>query len=141
MVESACGATSDPITSGDFRHHLLFHPCLDRMLQELTHCFSDVGEELMSGIQACNPTSPTFLSEDALQNLATHDKIPLKPEELMVARNFIKRKLEKVKGKQVSSVKEKDPDVATVFHMLDEDMFPTLKAVLQVASDNPCEQL
>lgn len=86
--------------------------------------------EVHVSIQAYSPTSLSFLSEDPLQNLATHYKIPLKPEELMVAKDFIKRKLEKVKGKHVSGVK--DPDIATVFHMLDEDMFPTLKAVFQV---------
>lgn len=103
------------------------------MIQELTHRFSDVGEDLMSGIQACNTTSETFLSEDALHSLASHYNMELKPEELLVARNFIKRKLEKEKGKQVcdaATEKEKAPDIATVFHMLDQDMFPTLRAVL-----------
>lgn len=30
--------------------------------------FSSVGEEIMSGIQACNPTSENFLSKDLLKN-------------------------------------------------------------------------
>ncbi|KAJ4925869.1 hypothetical protein JOQ06_008055 [Pogonophryne albipinna] len=126
VVESACGATSNPTTPGEFRGQL-YYPCLDRMIQELNHRFSDVGEELMSGIQACNPTTATFLSEDALKSLATHYKIQLKSEELLVAKHFFKRRLEK----------EKVPDIATVFQMLDSDMFPTLKAVLQVALTIP----
>ncbi|KAM3610073.1 uncharacterized protein V6R79_024870 [Siganus canaliculatus] len=65
VVESACGSTSNPATSDDFRHQR-FYPCLDRIIQELSHRFSDVGEELMSGIQACNPNTSTFLSEGAL---------------------------------------------------------------------------
>ncbi|KAJ4946118.1 hypothetical protein JOQ06_023793 [Pogonophryne albipinna] len=127
VVESACGATSNPTTPGDFRGQL-YYPCLDRMIQELTHRFSDVGEELMSGIRACNPTTATFLSEDALKSLASHYKIQLKSEELLVAKHFSKRRLEK----------EKVPDIATVFQMLDSDMFPTLKAVLQLALTIPC---
>ncbi|KAI4802931.1 hypothetical protein KUCAC02_006498 [Chaenocephalus aceratus] len=126
VVESACGATSNPTTPGDFRGQL-YYPCLDRMIQELTHRFSDVGEELMSGIQACNPTTATFLSEDALKSLATHYKIQLKSEELLVAKHFFKRRLEK----------EKVPDIATVFQIIDSDMFPTLKAALQVALTIP----
>lgn len=97
------------------------------MIQELTHRFSVVGEELMSGIQACNPNSSTFLSEDALKCLALHYKIQLKPEELFVAKNFIMRRMEK----------EEVPDTATVFKLLDGDMFPSLKAVLQVALTIP----
>lgn len=65
-----------------------FYPCLDRMIQELTHRFSDVGEELMSGIPTCSPNSSTFLSEDAHKCLALHYKIQLKPEELFVAKNM-----------------------------------------------------
>lgn len=54
------------------------------MVEELTHRCSGVGEELISGIQACNPTTETFLSEEALKSLAAHFRIQLKPEELLV---------------------------------------------------------
>uniref|UniRef100_A0A3Q2TPK1 THAP-type domain-containing protein n=1 Tax=Fundulus heteroclitus TaxID=8078 RepID=A0A3Q2TPK1_FUNHE len=114
VVESACGSTSNPTTPDDFRHQL-FQPCLDRMIRELTHRFSDVGEELMSGIQACNPNSSTFLSEDALKCLALHYKI---------------QRMEK----------EEAPDAAAVFRLLDGDMFPSLKAVLQVALTIPVSE-
>lgn len=59
VVESACGATSNLTTPDDFRGQL-FYPCLDRMIQELTHQFSVVGEEFMSGIQACKPNLSVF---------------------------------------------------------------------------------
>ncbi len=97
------------------------------MVEELTNRFSGVGEKLMLGIQACNPSTETFLSEEALQSLATHYKIQLKPEELLVAKSFLKKKMEN----------EIVPDTATVFQILDADMFPTLKAVLQVALTIP----
>lgn len=126
VVESACGSTSNPTTSDDSRHQL-FNPCLDWVIQELTHRFSDVGKELMSGIQACNPHSSTFLSQDALKCLALHYKIQLKPEELFVAKKIIMRRMEK----------EEVPDTATAFKLLIGDMFPSLKAVLQVALTIP----
>lgn len=82
-----------------------------------------MGEELLSGIQACNSSTETFLSEEGLKSLATHYRIQLKPEEILVAKSFIKRRMEK--------------ETVTVFQMLDEDMFPTLKAVFQVALTIP----
>lgn len=83
------------------------------MVELLTHRFSGLGEALMSGIHACNPTTETFLSEEALKSLASHYKIQLKPEELLVAKSFINRRMEK----------ETVPDTSTVFQLLDEDMF------------------
>ncbi len=71
VVESVCGSTSCLSNSDDFRHQL-FYPCLDRIVEELTNRFSGVGEKLMLGIQACNPSTETFLSEEALQSLTTH---------------------------------------------------------------------
>lgn len=59
------------------------------MIQKLTHRFSDVGEELMWGIQAFDRTTVVFLSEDALKSLANLYMIQLKPEELLVAKIFI----------------------------------------------------
>ncbi|XP_077100036.1 zinc finger MYM-type protein 1-like [Siphateles boraxobius] len=126
VVESACGSTSNLTTSDEFKQQL-FYPCLDRMVEELTRRFSGLGEALMSGIHACNPTTETFLSEEALKSLASHYKIQLKPEELLVAKSFINRRMEK----------ETVPDTSTVFQLLDEDMFPTLKALFQVALTIP----
>lgn len=126
VVESACGSTSNMTSSNDFKCQL-FYPCLDRMLEELTRRFSSVGEEIMAGIQACHPTSESFLSEDSLKNLAQHYKIELRSEEVLVATTFIRRKMET----------QTIPDTASVFQMLDADMFPTLRAVFQVALSIP----
>ena len=67
MMESACVSTSKLTISDDFRNQL-FYPCLERMIQELTHRFSDVGE-LMSGIHACIPTSVRTLSKALLSTI------------------------------------------------------------------------
>lgn len=71
VVESACGQVSNPTTSDECKDQL-FIPCLERMTQELTERFSDVAEELMPGVQACNPTSQTFLFDESLKSLASH---------------------------------------------------------------------
>uniref|UniRef100_A0A8C6M7J5 DUF4371 domain-containing protein n=1 Tax=Nothobranchius furzeri TaxID=105023 RepID=A0A8C6M7J5_NOTFU len=139
VVESACGATSILTTPDEFRSQL-FYPCLDRMIQELTHRFSDLGEELMSGIQACNPTTSTFLSEQALKGLANHYGIKLMQEELLVAKHVVKKWLEKERDKTTPNTATEDNqrlDIATVFRILDREMFPTLKAILQVALTIP----
>nr|XP_054606904.1 zinc finger MYM-type protein 1-like [Nothobranchius furzeri] len=139
VVESACGATSILTTPDEFRRQLLY-PCLDRMIQELTHRFSDLGEELMSGIQACNPTTSTFLSEEALKGLANHYGIKLMQEELLVAKHVVKKWLEKERDKTTPDTATEENqrlDIATVFRILDREMFPTLKAVLQVALTIP----
>ena len=81
----------------------------------------------MSGIQACNPTSEVFLSEDSLKNLARHYKIELRSEEVLVATTFFRRKMET----------QTIPDTASVFQMLDADMFPSLRAVVQAALTIP----
>uniref|UniRef100_A0A8C6KAF0 HAT C-terminal dimerisation domain-containing protein n=1 Tax=Nothobranchius furzeri TaxID=105023 RepID=A0A8C6KAF0_NOTFU len=108
VVESACGATSILTTPDEFRSQL-FYPCLDRMIQELTHRFSDLGEELMS-------------------------------EELLVAKHVVKKWLEKERDKTTPNTATEDNqrlDIATVFRILDREMFPTLKAILQVALTIP----
>ena len=62
LVESTCGAGSETCGSSeceDLKRKLLF-PCLDRMICELERRFSGVNEEVLNGIQACNPTSSHF---------------------------------------------------------------------------------
>ncbi len=41
-------------------------------------------------VQACSPTSQNFLSEPDLAALAQHYNIDLKPDEVVVTRNFLK---------------------------------------------------
>uniref|UniRef100_A0A3P8NDG8 HAT C-terminal dimerisation domain-containing protein n=1 Tax=Astatotilapia calliptera TaxID=8154 RepID=A0A3P8NDG8_ASTCA len=126
VLESRCGATPNLTSSAEFRYEIFF-PCLDRMLQELADRFSGAGQKIMESIQACNPSSPTFLSEDALKPIAAHYHVTIKPEELVVAKNLMKRKMEK----------EDICDITTAFHLLDEDMFATLKVIFRIALTIP----
>uniref|UniRef100_A0A8C6SSN1 HAT C-terminal dimerisation domain-containing protein n=1 Tax=Neogobius melanostomus TaxID=47308 RepID=A0A8C6SSN1_9GOBI len=126
VVQSSCGSSSNPTSSADFRCQI-FYPCIDRMLKELAHRFSGVGEQIMSGIEACNPLSESFLAEEKIDIIAKHYKIVLRPEELLVAKHFLKRRME------TQSIQ----DMATVFKLLDVDMFPTLHAVLKAALTIP----
>lgn len=129
VVESACGAGSETCGSSeseDLKRKLLF-PCLDRMICELDRRFSGVNEDVLNGIQACSPTSGHFLSEPHLTALALHYHIELKSEEVIVAKNFLKRKSE------AGTVQ----DMLAVYKLLDSEMFPSLKAVMQVALTIP----
>jgi len=129
VVESTCGAgneVSGSSKSEELKRKLLF-PCLDRMISELEKRFSGVNEELLKGVQACSPTSDLFLSEAHLSELALHYHIYLKSEEVMVAKNYLRRKSE------AGEVQ----DMLTVYNLLDADMFPSLKAIIQVALTIP----
>lgn len=86
-----------------------------------------MNEELLKGIQACSPTSDVFLCEPYLSGLALHYHIDLKSEEVMVASNYLRRK------REAGEIE----DMLTVYNLLDVDMFPSLKAVFQVALTIP----
>lgn len=86
-----------------------------------------MNEDVLNGIQACSPTSGHFLSEPHLTALALHYHIELKSEEVIVAKNFLKRKSE------AGTVQ----DMLAVYKLLDAEMFPSLKAVMQVALTIP----
>ena len=127
VVESTCGAGSGVCGSSEshkLKKKLLF-PCADRMISELQKHFSGVNEELLKGIQACSPTSDVFLCKPYLSGLALHYHIDLKSEEVMVASNNLRRK------REAGEIK----DILTVYNLL--DMFPSLKAVFQVALTIP----
>lgn len=129
VVESTCGAGSEVSGSSEseeLKRKLLF-PCLDRMISELEKHFSGVNEELLNGIQACSPTSDHFLSEPHLSELALHYHIDLKSEDVMVAKNYLRRK------REAGAVQ----DMLTVYNLLDSDMFPSLKAIIQLALTIP----
>lgn len=89
--------------------------------------FSDVNEELLNGIQACSLTSDQFLSEPHLSALALHYHIDLKSEEVIVAKNYLRRK------REACAVE----DMLSMYNLLEIDMFPTLKALFQVALTIP----
>uniref|UniRef100_A0AAR2IPQ8 TTF-type domain-containing protein n=1 Tax=Pygocentrus nattereri TaxID=42514 RepID=A0AAR2IPQ8_PYGNA len=125
VVESPCGTRSD-LSTGDLLRQRAFFPVLDRMLNEIEIRFSGAGAQFMTGIQACHPSSEYFLNEESLRHLATHYRISLQPEEVMVAKQFFSRK-------------DKDalPNIQSVFSLLHVDMFPSLKAIFQVALTIP----
>ena len=115
------------ISSHTLTTELLF-PCVDRMVSELEQRFSSVDAGLLKGIQACSPKSQNFLSESHLDELAKHYSINLKKEEVLVARNFLARKTEAGCPPR---------DMLAVHNLLDSDMFPSLKAIFQVALTVP----
>ncbi|KAJ8366209.1 hypothetical protein SKAU_G00150400 [Synaphobranchus kaupii] len=127
VLETTLGSGTELISSGTLKTELLF-PCVDRMVSELELRFSSVDAGLLKGIQACSPKSENFLSESHLDELAKHYSIDLKTEEVMVARNFLARKTEAGCPPQ---------DMLAVHNFLDSDMFPSLKAIIQVALTVP----
>lgn len=80
----------------------------------------------MEGIQACHPASKSFLCMQSLGKLAANYNIHLVPEKVLVAKRFLTRK-----------EPEAIPDILSVFKLLDSMMFPSLKAILQVALTIP----
>jgi hypothetical protein len=126
VVESTVGFREETNTSDKLKRTLLY-PCLDRMLTELNQRFSTVDKGLIIGIQACNPLSDNFLSVKDLTVLAEYYGVSLKPEEALGATNYV-------------STKQKTETISTtqdVYHLLDPQMFPSLKVVLQVALTIP----
>ena len=80
----------------------------------------------MDGIQACHPASKSFIGLHSLEKLATHYHIQLVPEEVLVAKSFLSREDQ-----------DSIPDILSVFKLLDSMMFPSLRAILQVALTIP----
>uniref|UniRef100_A0A3B5AB25 HAT C-terminal dimerisation domain-containing protein n=1 Tax=Stegastes partitus TaxID=144197 RepID=A0A3B5AB25_9TELE len=126
-LETTSGAQTELDNSDTLKRELLF-PCVDRMVGELEQKFCSVDAGLLRGIQACGPKCENFLSESHLDELAKHYSIDLKTEEVLVARNFLARKTE-------AGCSPKD--MLTVHNLLDSDMFPSLKAIIQVALTVP----
>lgn len=127
VVESSCGANVVDLSTSEHLRNNLYFPCLDRMLNELDCRFSEVNADVMNGIQACNPLSDNFLSEQSLKELAKHYKMQLLTEEVLVAKNYIGRR------KEAGDI----ADTQTVYKLLDPQMFPSLKKIMQVALTLP----
>ena len=125
-IESTLGTRAHLGTEDQLKQTLLY-PCLDHMVTELNSRFSDVGAELMRGIQACNPAAVDFFCEDSLELIATHYKMSLKKEEILVAKQFLSRR------KREGAVS----DMGSVYKLLHPDMFPTLSSVVQAALTIP----
>ncbi|XP_073729785.1 zinc finger MYM-type protein 1-like [Misgurnus anguillicaudatus] len=127
VFETTLGSGTELISSEMLKTRLLF-PCVDRMVSELELRFSSVNSGLLKGIQACSPKSENFLSESHLDEIARHYSIDLKTEEVLVAKNFLARKTEAGCPPQ---------DMLAVHNLLDPDMFPSLRATIQVALTVP----
>ncbi|XP_056602749.1 uncharacterized protein LOC130419797 [Triplophysa dalaica] len=126
VVESTTGTRAYVSTLDKIRNHI-FYPCLDRMVSELEGRFCGVGAELMKGIKACHPAANDFLCEESLELIAKHYNMKVSKEEVAVARQFlIKRRDEGVIS-----------DMASVYKLLDPDMFPSLRSVFQAALTIP----
>lgn len=122
VLESTLGTRAYLDTEDQLKRSLLY-PCLECMVTELKSRFSDVGAELMKGIQVCNPASNDFLSEDCLDLIVTHYKMPVRKEEILVAKQFL------IRRKREGGVS----DMGSVYKLLHPDMFPTLGSVVQAA--------
>ncbi|XP_056594206.1 zinc finger MYM-type protein 1-like [Triplophysa dalaica] len=126
VVESTTGTRAYVSTLDKIRNHI-FYPCLDRMVSELEGRFCGVGAELMQGIKACHPAANDFLCEESLELIAKHYNMKVSKEEVAVARQFLfKRRDEGVIS-----------DMASVYKLLDPDMFPSLRSVFQAALTIP----
>ena len=61
LVDVTTGQREELSTSDTMRAHL-FYPTIDRMITEMTDRFSPQCDNVMLGIQACNPCSDSFLN-------------------------------------------------------------------------------
>uniref|UniRef100_A0A3Q2YX22 DUF4371 domain-containing protein n=1 Tax=Hippocampus comes TaxID=109280 RepID=A0A3Q2YX22_HIPCM len=127
VLETVAGSRSEFDNAETLKRDLLF-PCVDRMVGELETRFCTVDAELLKGIQACCPKSENFLSDADLTIFAKHYNIELRNEEVLVAKNFLARKTETGCGPK---------DMLSVHNLLDSDMFPSLKSIIQVALTVP----
>ncbi|XP_050959752.1 zinc finger MYM-type protein 1 [Labeo rohita] len=127
VVESTCGAVGTDLGSSDNLKRHLYFPCVDRMISELSQRFSSVGDSILKGVQACHPSSVTFLSQDLLNEVALHYNIALRAEEIYVAKHYLAKKNEEC------SI----PDILSVYLLLDCDMFPSLKKLFQIVLTLP----
>ena len=100
------------------------------MLSEIQKRFSEIDKELLDGIMACCPTSDKFFSEPHLTALALHYHIELKSEEVVIARNYLRRRREGCGAVE---------NMQAVYNLLDADKFPSLRATIQ--ADHTGQQL
>lgn len=126
VLEATVGSRTELNNSDALKRELLF-PCVDWMVGELDQRFCSVDAGLLKVIQACSPKSENFLSEPHLNELAKHYRLDLK-KEVLVTRNFLTQKTE-------AGCPPKN--MLSVYNLLDSDMFPSLKATIQVALTVP----
>ena len=127
FTESTTGQR-DEISSSEMMSTRLFFPIIDRMFSEMRTRFAPQNEAVMLGVGACSPSSSSFLEIKPLRQMASHYKLELFDPEVAVAKNFIKSLQQK---------EEKMFNMEKVHRLLDEDAFPTLKRLFQVALTIP----
>ena len=76
LVDTTTGQREEMFGSDAMRVNL-FYPTIDRMIREMTARFSPQCENVMLGIDACNPSSETFLDISDLRRIATHCNMEL----------------------------------------------------------------
>ena len=96
IISESVGARESLSTSEQYKRELYF-PVLDAFLSELARRFDSKNAEVMSGIQACNPTSEDFLSVPLLTPFAQlygFDGVVLEMEAKLAKRTLQTKKLE-----------------------------------------------
>ena len=88
MVDVTTGQREELSTSDAMRAHL-FYPTIDRMIREMRDRFSPQCDNVMLGIQACNPSSETFLNISDLRGLAKHYNVEMYEPEVAVGKNYL----------------------------------------------------
>lgn len=106
----------------------LYYPVIDRMITEMRARFSPQNEGVLLGINSCNPSSDSFMEPKNLKKLSNHYNLELFEPEVPVAKNLIN-------ALQLKA--EKKFTMERVYALIDEQAFPTLKKVFQVALTIP----
>ena len=127
LVDVTTGQREELSTSDTMRAHL-FYPTIDRMITEMTDRFSPQCDNVMLGIQACNPCSDSFLNITDLRGLATHYQVEIYEPEVAVGKNYIQALQKKA---------DKTFTMEQAWRLLDEIAFPTLKTLFQLALTVP----
>ena len=82
----------------------------------------------MLGIQACNPSSETFLNISDLRGLAKHYNVEMYEPEVAVGKNYLQALQQKA---------DKTFTMEQAYRLIDELTFPTLKTLIQLALTVP----
>ena len=127
MVDVTTGQREELSTSDAMRAHL-FYPTIDRMIREMRDRFSPQCDNVMLGIQACNPSSETFLNISDSRGLAKHYNVEMYELEVAVGKNYLQALQQKA---------DKTFTMEQAYRLIDEIAFPTLKTLFQLALTVP----
>ncbi len=113
----------EPLNTSQSLKRDIYYPVMDHMLSEMERRFSETNLGVMKGVQACNPTSSTFLEVSILKEMAS--LYSLSDDLLSTECHLAKRTLA---GKNIESV----TDVYSFLISL-QTAFPTLTKLLRIA--------